>query len=199
MKIAFALFSYLLGSIPFGYVLFRFSEKKDIRKYGSQSTGATNILRLKGWKPALLVLLLDVSKGLLPVFLVLQIFNDRRLALISALLAVLGHCFPVYIQFKGGKGLATTIGAYAGLAFKPLLLSLGLFLIVVIISRYVSLGSLLAACSFPFFLFLFKGEKGLILLSLALLILIVFQHRENIRRLIRGQERRIGEKIRIEN
>lgn len=199
MKIAFALFSYLLGSIPFGYVLFRLSEKKDIRRYGSQSTGATNILRLKGWKPALLVLLLDVSKGLLPVFLAIQIFNDRGLALISALLAVLGHCFPVYIQFKGGKGLATTIGAYAGLAFKPLLLSLGLFLIVVAISRYVSLGSLLAACSFPFFLFLFQGEKELILLSLALLILIVFQHRENIKRLIRGQERKIGEKIRIEN
>ncbi|GAG22129.1 unnamed protein product, partial [marine sediment metagenome] len=108
----------------------------------------------------------------------------------------LGHCFPVYIKFRGGKGLATTFGVYAALAFKPALLSLVIFLIVIAISRYVSLGSLFAALSYPLFIYLFKEEGGILYLSLALFHLIMFMHRSNIKRLIKGTERKLGEKAR---
>jgi len=194
MKILFAVLCYLFGAIPSGYILFRLSEKKDIRRFGSQATGATNVLRLKGLKYAIPVLLFDVAKGFLPVFLALKLFEDLILALICGFLAVIGHCFPVYIKFKGGKGLATTLGAYALLAFKPALLSLAVFLIAVGISRYVSLGSLLAVLSFPAFALLFKEEIQVVYFGIALFILVAFMHRENIARLIKGTERKIGEK-----
>jgi len=196
MKILFAGLSYLFGAIPSGYVLFYISEKKDIRNFGSQATGATNLLRLKGWKFAVPILLFDVLKGVLPVVLALEFFEDLRFALVCGFLAVVGHCFPVYIKFKGGKGLATTLGAYAVLGFKPLLLSLGVFLLAVGITRYVSLGSLLAVLSYPFFILLFKGNLEIVCLSVVLFLLIVFMHRGNIARLIKGEERKLGEKAR---
>lgn len=196
MKIIFAILSYLFGSIPTGYIFFFISEKKDIRNFGSQSTGATNLFRLKGWKLALPVLLIDFLKGFLPVFLALKFFQDKPFALFCGLLAILGHCFPVYIKFKGGKGVATTFGAYAILAFKPFLLSLAIFLIVSGASRYVSLGSLLATLSYPLFIFLFKGEVEIAYLSFALFFLIVLMHRGNIERLAKGKERKLGEKAR---
>jgi len=194
MKILFAGLSYLLGAIPSGYVLFYISEKKDIRNFGSQATGATNLFRLKGWKFAVPILLFDVLKGGLPVVLALGFFEDLRFALVCGFLAVVGHCFPVYIKFKGGKGLATTLGAYAVLGFKPLLLSLGVFLLAVGITRYVSLGSLLAVLSYPLFILLFKGNIEIVCLSVVLFLLIVFMHRGNIARLIKGEERKLGEK-----
>lgn len=196
MKILFAGLSYLFGAIPSGYVLFYISEKKDIRNFGSQATGATNLLRLKGWKFAVPILLFDVLKGVLPVVLALEFFEDLRFALVCGFLAVVGHCFPVYIKFKGGKGLATTLGAYAVLGFKPLLLSLGVFLLAVGITRYVSLGSLLAVLSYPFFILLFKGNLEIVCLSVVLFLLIVFMHKGNIARLIKGEERKLGEKAR---
>ena len=196
MKILFGVFSYLLGSFPSGYIFFYLRNKKDIRTLGSQATGATNVFRLIGWKFALPVIVIDLLKGYLPVFLALKLFQDKPLALICAFLAVLGHCFPVYIKFRGGKGLATTFGVYAALAFKPALLSLVIFLIVIAISRYVSLGSLFAALSYPLFIFLFKEEGGILYLSLILFHLIMFMHRSNIKRLIKGTERKLGEKAR---
>ena len=196
MKILFAGLSYLFGAIPSGYILFYISEKKDIRNFGSQATGATNLFRLKGWKFAVPILLFDVLKGVLPVVLALEFFEDLRFALVCGFLAVVGHCFPVYIKFKGGKGLATTLGAYAVLGFKPLLLSLGVFLLAVGITRYVSLGSLLAVLSYPFFILLFKGNLEIVCLSVVLFLLIVFMHKGNIARLIKGEERKLGEKAR---
>jgi len=196
MKILFAGLSYLLGAIPAGYILFYLSEKKDIRDFGSQSTGATNMLRLKGWKYAIPVLLFDTLKGILPIILALELFEDLTFALACGFLAVVGHCFPVYLKFRGGKGLATALGAYAALAFKPFLLCLAVFILTVGITRYVSLGSLLAITSYPVFTFLFKNEIEIVYLSMALLILIVFQHRRNIVRLIKGEERKLGEKAR---
>jgi glycerol-3-phosphate acyltransferase PlsY len=139
---------------------------------------------------------IDLLKGYLPVFLALKLFQDKPLALICAFLAVLGHCFPVYIKFRGGKGLATTFGVYAALAFKPALLSLVILLIVIAITRYVSLGSLFAALSYPLFIHLFKEESGILYLSLVLFHLIMLTHRSNIKRLIKGTERKLGEKAR---
>jgi glycerol-3-phosphate acyltransferase PlsY len=195
MKIPFAVLSYLFGSIPSGYIIFYLSEKKDIRNFGSQATGATNVLRLKGWKFAIPILVMDFLKGFLPAFLALKIFEDRTFALICAFLAVLGHCFPVYIRFKGGKGIATTLGAYSILAFKPFLFTLAIFVATTVTSRYVSLGSLLAVLSYPLFILLFKKKIEIAYMAFALFILIAFTHRDNIKRLVKGKERKLGEKI----
>jgi glycerol-3-phosphate acyltransferase PlsY len=194
MKYLFFLFAYLLGSIPSGYILFRLKEKKDIRTLGSTNIGATNILRVTGWKMALPVAIIDVLKGVLPVFLAGKLFSDHRIAIISGFFAVLGHCFPVYIRFKGGKGAATTVGVYSILAPIPLLCVMAVFIIVIALTRFVSLGSLLAAFSFPLFAFAFKINTAIVYLGICIFIMIIYRHRENIERLLGGTERRLGDK-----
>jgi glycerol-3-phosphate acyltransferase PlsY len=195
MKILFALFSYLLGSFPTGYVLFSLSEKKDIRSFGSYSTGATNVLRLKGWIFALPVVLVDVLKGFLPVFLALRLFPDKKFALLCGFLAVLGHCFPVYIKFKGGKGVATAVGVFLALAVESLLICVAIFIFVILLTRFVSLGSLLAMLSLPIAIFIIQGDIEKTLLGFAVFLLIAIRHAGNIKRLIRGNERKLGEKV----
>jgi glycerol-3-phosphate acyltransferase PlsY len=195
MKIIYAVCSYLFGAIPFGYVLVLIREKKDIRDYGSQSTGATNVLRLKGWSYAIPVAIADILKGFLPVFLAMKFFPDQSFVLLCGFLTILGHCFPVYIKFKGGKGVATTVGVYAGLAFIPTVLTAALFLIIVTLTRYVSLGSILSILAFPLFAFLLNGDMKLIFLSFAVFALIALKHKGNIERLIKGRERKLGERI----
>lgn len=194
MKILFALFSYLFGSFPTGYILYYLSEKKDIRGYGSQSIGATNMFRLKGWFFAIPVIFVDILKGFLPVFLALKLFPDKRLALLCGFLAVLGHCFPLYIKLKGGKGVATSVGVYLVLAFKPLLIGIGVFLIVIALTRYVSLGSIMAMLSLPLSIYFIQGNREAAILSIAIFLLIVIRHGGNIRRLVDGNERKLGEK-----
>jgi glycerol-3-phosphate acyltransferase PlsY len=194
MNILFLIASYLLGSLPSGYVLFWISEKKDIRNFGSGSTGATNLFRLKGWKLALPALFIDVLKGVLPAYLAIRVLSDIQLAALSALLAVIGHCFPVYLKFRGGKGVATMMGAFAVLAFKPFLISLTIWLLVIGISRYVSLGSLLAAFSYPFLTLIFHNEEEIIYVSIALFLIVAIRHLGNINRLIKGEERKLGER-----
>jgi glycerol-3-phosphate acyltransferase PlsY len=196
MKILYALLTYLLGSFPTGYIFFLITEKKDIRNFGSHSTGATNVLRVKGWKFALPVLAIDILKGAIPVFIALRLFEDPGFSVICAFMAVVGHCFPVYLKFKGGKGVATTVGVYAALAFKPFLLSLAVFVFVVLIMRYVSLASLLSTILYPLFVLLFQGDIQIIGLGIAVFVLVAIRHRENIGRLLKGTERKIGEKVR---
>jgi glycerol-3-phosphate acyltransferase PlsY len=193
MKIAFAVFSYLLGAVPCGYLLFRLRARGDIRRFGSGNTGATNVLRLKGWKAALPVALVDILKGALPPFLALRIFQDQRLALIAAFLAVVGHCFPVYIRFRGGKGVAPAVGALFVLGWwQPALIALAVFFGTIAATRFVSLGSLLAALSIPFAAFFQKRDPGFAVWGLAVFVLIALRHHANIGRLIRGQERKFG-------
>ena len=195
MKILFAVLAYLVGAIPAGYLLFKLSEKKDIREFGSRNTGATNVMRLKGWKYAVPVAMFDVLKGFLPAFLAVKLFRDLQLALIASFLAVLGHCFPVYIRFRGGKGVAATIGAFAAVAFRPFLLSAGVFIFVVVLSRYVSLGSILAVLTFPAFTFLFRGRIEAVIWGIAIAALIIVKHSANIGRLLKGRERKFGERV----
>lgn len=194
MTILFAALAYLVGSIPTGYLLFRASEKKDIRGFGSRATGATNVLRLKGWRFALPVALIDMAKGFLPAFLALRIFADPELAVACASLAVLGHCFPVYIGFKGGKGVATAAGAMFAIAPLPALLSLAVFAATIALTRFVSLGSILAALLFPVFMGLFRMPLRLVALSLPILFIILIRHGENLGRLVSGTERKFGRK-----
>jgi len=196
MKILYALFSYLLGSVPTGYILVYLSEKKDIRNYGSHATGATNVLRMKGWTFALPVVLLDILKGALPVYLALTLFEDRSFAVLCGLLTVLGHCFPVYLRFKGGKGVATAAGAFIFLAPIPIALGLAVFILVAAISRYASLASLSASLSLPFFIYILKDDWEVIAIGIAIFLFLSFTHRSNIARLVKGEEKKIGEKIR---
>jgi glycerol-3-phosphate acyltransferase PlsY len=195
MKILFAIFSYLFGSFPTGYVLFLISEKKDIRNFGSHSTGATNVLRLKGWIFALPVILVDVLKGFLPVFLALRLFPDKKFALLCGFLAVLGHCFPVYIKFKGGKGVATAVGVFLSVAVESLLICIVIFLLVILLTRYVSLGSILSMLSLPVTIFLIQGDAEKTVLGFAVFLLVAFRHSGNIQRLVKGNERKLGERV----
>jgi glycerol-3-phosphate acyltransferase PlsY len=194
MRVLIAVAAYLVGSIPTGYLLVRLTARKDIRQYGSRSMGATNVLRVKGWKTALPVAAFDVLKGFLPAFFALKYSGDPVFAAFCAFLSVVGHCFPFSIGFKGGKGVATSLGAYAAIDGLPLLACLGLFLIVVAVSRRVSLGSLVGSLAFPFIVLITGGPRGVFFISLAIAALVVFQHRSNIGRLVRGTERKLGDR-----
>lgn len=194
MIVLYGVLSYLFGSIPTGYILFRITEKKDIRSFGSQAIGATNVLRLKGWKSALPVAIFDIAKGFIPVALAFELFPDKRIAFMSGVLAILGHCFPIFIKFKGGKGVATALGAYLAIAPVSVLLSVTVFLIIVLLTKFVSLGSMMAIASYPVWVLFLNGNKAVVVMSLVVLVLILFKHRENMQRLIRGDERKLGEK-----
>jgi glycerol-3-phosphate acyltransferase PlsY len=193
MNIALCVFAYLFGGIPWGYLLFYMSEKKDIRKHGSHSTGATNVFRLKGWKLALPVMLADIFKGFFPVFLASKLSSSEILPILCGFLAVVGHCFPVYINLRGGKGVGTTLGVF--LAVHPLsaLIFLTVFFTVLAASRIVSLASLCGSFSLiPSSYFLIGNET--VFLGVALFFLIVIRHLGNIKRLISGNERRLGQR-----
>lgn len=194
MRILFAVASYLVGSIPTGYLLVRAADRSDIRQAGSRSTGATNVLRVKGLKYAVPVMIVDVLKGYLPAFLGLRLFHDPFLAAFAGFLAVLGHCFPFSIGFRGGKGVATSAGAFIALAVPPTLASLAVFILTVALTRFVSLGSILAALTFPFFVLLFRGPRTVFVWGLAIAVLVIFKHKDNVSRLLGGTERKLGEK-----
>ena len=192
MKIVAALLCYLIGSIPTGYLVFRASGRGDIRAQGSGATGATNVLRLRGWRAALPVALIDIAKGFVPSFIILRLFRDPVLAAGCASLAVLGHCFPVYIGFRGGKGVATAGGAMFAIAPLSALASLGVFAATVAVTRTVSLGSVLAVLLFPAFLAVFGTPVGVIAASVPILALILVRHAGNIVRIFHGTERKLG-------
>jgi acyl phosphate:glycerol-3-phosphate acyltransferase len=194
MKILFLSLSYLFGSLPTGYLAYRLSERRDIRDFGSRNTGATNVMRLKGWKLAVPVAVVDVLKGFLPAFLALRLFGDPCLALAASFLAIVGHCYPVYIRFRGGKGVATTVGAAAAAGLVPLLFCAVVFVVVVGLTRYVSLGSILAVMAFPILALVLGKGAGTVLWGVAIAVLVVFRHRGNIGRLLAGRERKLGEK-----
>ena len=197
-KLLFIVGSYLLGAFPTGYLLFKLSERKDIRGFGSGATGATNVLRLKGWRLALPVALVDLAKGAAPALVAQGVFRDAGFSALCASAAVLGHCYPVYIGFKGGKGVATAAGAMFALAWLPALLCLGVFVAAVAATRFVSLGSILAAVLFPGFAALLGAPQPLVLLSLPLVLIILIRHAGNLGRLVRGTERKFGRSAKTE-
>jgi glycerol-3-phosphate acyltransferase PlsY len=197
-KVILILGSYLLGAFPTGYILFKLSERKDIRRFGSGATGATNVFRLKGWRLAFPVALADVAKGAVPALVAQRLFGDPGFSALCASAAVVGHCFPVYIGFRGGKGVSTAAGAMFALAWLPALFSMGAFILAVATTRFVSLGSVLAALLFPAFAVLLGAPRPLVLLSLPLVFVILVRHASNISRLIQGTERKFGEKARID-
>lgn len=194
-----SILSYLTGSIPTGYILFKLKEKKDIRAFGSRSTGATNILRTSGPALALLVLFLDVAKGLLPALLAKEIISSPALGLGCSFLAAVGHCFPVFLGFRGGKGVATSCGVLAVYSWPSLLICGLIFFFIVLITRIVSLGSLTASLLIIPLIYLFHHDPELMAVTSLFTLLIWLRHRDNLRRLWRGEENKIGKKIKVSN
>jgi len=192
------LLAYLLGSIPFGYLIVRWQKGVDVRATGSGSIGATNVMRNLGVVGFIATFILDVAKGIAAVLLASRLAaGDPVWIAAAAVAAVLGHCFPVWLKFRGGKGVATGVGVFIALAPLQVALVLVGFAVVVVISRYVSLGSILATAAFPFLVYYMKHPPLPIVLGAAgAAAIIIGRHHANIGRLLTGTESRMGENSR---
>ena len=179
-----ALVSYLIGSIPFGYLFTKILLKKDIRNVGSGNIGATNVLRTGNKSLGYLTLVLDIAKAVVPVIYIK--FNYPDLIYISALCAFLGHLFPVWLKFKGGKGVATFVGILISINIYYALVFGTIWILTFLISKYSSLSSLFASISIPLYLLIIN--KGNIIFFIIMFVLIFYTHRENIKRLINKEE-----------
>ncbi|MUM78039.1 glycerol-3-phosphate 1-O-acyltransferase PlsY [Pseudodesulfovibrio sp. F-1] len=179
--------AYVLGSIPFGLVVAKALCGIDPRTDGSRNIGATNVARLCGMKFGIATLVLDISKGLVPV-LMASAWVESNLGLsLVVLAAILGHAFSCFMRFKGGKAVATTVGAFLAVSFWGTLLSAAMCLAVVGLSGHVSMGSLTLALALPVFM-LITGNVAFVPVALVVMVLLFWRHKENIRRLARGEE-----------
>ncbi len=188
--------SYLIGAVPFGLIFARLFSGVDVRSVGSGNIGATNVLRASGKKAAILTLLADGVKGFLPVLLVRLQFHDDAATALCGIAAILGHNFPIYLKFRGGKGVATSFGVVLAVAPWIGLFALLAWLASAALWRYSSLAALISFAGYAFLsFFVFPQEaKAYLALSLFIAGMIYFRHRDNIKRLLSGDEPRIGEK-----
>jgi glycerol-3-phosphate acyltransferase PlsY len=187
--------SYLLGAIPTSYLAGRLVRGIDLREHGSRNLGATNLYRVLGWRYAVPVGLLDAAKGFIPVVAFAPRVSPSDLfALVCGLTAVLGHAFSVFVGFKGGKGVATAAGVMLGLAPVALAVATAVWIALVFTTGYVSLGSIAAAAVFPIAVLLFDrpAEPRMLWLDVAVAAAIIWFHRGNIQRLLKGTENRFG-------
>lgn len=187
-------FAYLVGSISTGVILSKLFGQGNLQAEGSKSIGATNVSRLMGMKWGILTLVGDTLKGMLVVWIGQWVFagEGNQGVLFVALMALavfLGHIFPVFLGFKGGKGVATALGIFILLGPKAILLAIPLFILVVLLGKYVSLGSIVAAGSFPILMLVFTYQLYTVLLSIIVAAAIILKHKENILRLIKGEEK----------
>ncbi len=186
---------YLLGSLSFAVLLVRRRTGRDIRTEGSGNAGATNVLRAHGKGLALAVAALDVAKGAAAVLLVRLVTADPRYGAAAGFAAILGHVFPIFYGFRGGKGVATAVGAFLALAPLATLVCVAVFVAIVAATRFVSLGSVVAIVLLPPVAGgLFHAPTPVVMAAAATAILVVLKHRENLRRLASGTERRLGQK-----
>ena len=189
--------AYLIGSIPFGYLIVRATGGGDVRETGSGGTGATNVSRRAGKAAGVLTLVLDAVKGFVAIQVARILLNDVEPAMASWLLcgaaiaALLGHIFPVWLRFRGGKGVATGVGIFVALAPVAILIAAVVFLVVVSLTKYVSLGSMLAAATIPLVVWFERLMTPILAASIVSALLIAFAHRGNIGRIRKGIEPRI--------
>jgi len=192
--------SYLLGAIPVGYIVGKLMKGIDIREYGSGNIGFTNALRVMGVLPGVIVLLADIAKGVAAVLLASRLGGIQANALtpymkaICGAFAMIGHCWTVFLKFRGGKGVSTSLGVF--LSVYPLagLISFGVWLVAVAVKRYVSLGSILMCICFTVITFIAGGEYiwGVRIMALVITLVVLYRHKGNIQRLIKGEERKFG-------
>ena len=186
--------SYLLGAIPTGVILAKAFAGRDIRQEGSGNIGATNVTRVLGKKVGALTLVGDLLKGFIPVWAGYHLVSSLEVVCLMGLAAFLGHLFPIYLGFKGGKGVATALGVFLYLSPIVILIEVIIFAFVVGIWKYVSLGSIIAAAAMPLLLLMIAFPKPIVLLSIVFAILIIIKHRSNIQRLLSGTESKVGKK-----
>ena len=183
----FLIFAYLLGSVPFGKIVGK-RYGIDIQKKGSGNIGFTNSLRTLGWKPAVLVLIADILKGFIPVKIALQ-FLPLNQALIVALIPILAHIFPIWLKFKGGKGVATGLGVLLAVNLLITVIGLGVFLIVFLLTKIISISSILGTASLSLISYFVLPK--LTIFYLVLLVIAIWTHRKNVDRVLKGTEKRI--------
>jgi glycerol-3-phosphate acyltransferase PlsY len=184
--------AYLLGSIPFAFLLVKASGRGDVRRVGSGNVGATNAMRAAGWKVALPIALLDIAKGIAAVLLMRQVTGSPAWAAAAGLAAIVGHCFPVWLKFSGGKGVATGAGVFLTLAWLPLLVAAAVWVVMLLVFRFVSLASVTAAAAFPVALFFVAGPALPVELCAVLGAgVIIWRHHTNLARLAAGEEPRL--------
>ena len=192
------LLGYLLGSIPSGYLAGRWCKGLDLRELGSGSTGATNVLRQVGKGPALVVFVIDVSKGAAAVVLASAITQGHTFGdwveVMAGLTALTGHIWPVWLGFKGGKAVATGFGMFLGLAWPVGLACFGVFLATLSLSRMVSLSSVVGAISLPLLMAAGDGSNADLTVALLAMALVIWRHRSNLQRIMAGTEPRLGQK-----
>jgi len=188
---------YLFGSFPSGYLAGRIAKGVDIRSLGSGSTGATNVLRHIGKRAAIAVFLIDVFKGVLSILLAKYFLLNDSWQVAIGLSTLIGHIWPVWLNWRGGKAVATGLGIFLGLSLQVGLATLGIFILMITLFRIVSLASISAVLALPLIMFLsFQGSSVSIpylIVSLLAMTLVIWRHRENIARLIKGKEPKIGQ------
>lgn len=187
------LIAYLLGSIPFPYLLTRLKTGSDIRELGSGNVGATNVMRTSGKTLGLITLMLDVGKGALAVWLGRYLLQHETGGAMAGFFSMLGHAYPVFLQFRGGKSVATGAGAFLLISPYGILTSIGVFILMASTIRIVSISSIVASGLFPVFAWIYGTEIQTVVWGAVCAGLIIFRHRPNIKRLIKGTEKKIGE------
>lgn len=195
IPLATTLISYLFGAVPIGLLVGRAHGIDDIRKYGSGNIGASNVLRLLGTRLGLTVWLLDALKGYLPVALAVHVLHVEGWWLAAvAVAAIAGHCFSPYLRFTGGKGVSTSLGVIIGLDWRAGLICFGAWIVIVVLTRYISLGSMIGSGMAAPVLWLLRQDAPAILAGGLIGALVIERHRANIQRLLSGTERRIGQR-----
>jgi len=187
--------SYLVGSIPFSYLIPKWIGKIDIRRHGSGNMGTTNVLRTLGMKVGLLAFIGDFIKGLVPTIIGLLWLGELG-GIIGGSLAVLGHCYPVWLKFKGGKGVATSAGVLIVLVPDILIVLLICQFLIIGLSKYMSLASILSAILFPLFTIMFSKSTEIVYFSIFLAIFVIYRHRSNLKRLLTRTETKLSIKKR---
>ena len=196
MNILIIFASYLLGSLPTGFLIGKYLKNIDLRTIGSGSTGATNVLRNVGKWPALFVFIIDVGKGLIAVKIA-QYYTDQGLIeVIAGISAISGHIWPIWLKGKGGKAVATGLGMFIALSWKVGLASFGTFLIMISLTKIVSLSSITAAILLPIYMFKYIGtfNDPYTIFSFIVAIIVIWKHRSNINRILKGEEPKLKKK-----
>ena len=188
--------AYLLGSIPFGLVVGKLVTGEDIRNQGSGNTGATNAYRLMGLGFGVLVALLDIGKGVAAVKIAQMVLgqsSSELLILLAGVMAIVGHNLSIFLKFDGGRGVATSVGVLGSLALTEVLIVGAVWVTIIALTRYVSLGSIIGAALLPVLMFFFDKPNFIVIFGFLISVFVIYSHKDNIERLLNGNENKIGQ------
>ena len=184
--------AFVSGSIPFGVIFSKLFSGEDPRKVGSGNIGATNVVRAAGVKAGILTLIFDIAKGAVPVILARKMLGSENMAALCGVFAILGHCYSPFLGFRGGKGVATGAGVFLAISPLSFFMAFVVFMLVFVFSKIVSLSSISAAISMPVFVYITTKDFSFALITLVVSLLVVFRHKDNIQRLLKGEERKFS-------